>query len=202
MTASLIGLLLAAFAPLIIARSSATLCALVAQGLILAALAMRGHHVAGPAGLLAFADLALVRAAAAPLILYRGLKMPRLERAGDLIPPNLFSWTVSLATIPIAFGLAESLVPEAGYRQLLAAATTALVLQGFLILSTASAPVHQMIGVLYVENAVALLEIGAGHRPELVAIQAGQLVLDVVTLALFRWYLEFLARAPELEEAA
>ena len=46
-------------------------------------------------------------------------------------------------------------------------------------------------GALRFENALALFELGgASHHDESILVHAGQLVVFLLTIGLFRWYLE------------
>ena len=48
-----------------------------------------------------------------------------------------------------------------------------------------------MIGALRFENALVLFELGgASHHEESILVHAGQLVVFLLTIGMFRWYLE------------
>jgi hypothetical protein len=49
-----------------------------------------------------------------------------------------------------------------------------------------------MVGVLRIENAIALFELGGAHEHGMLAIQLGQVAVFAVTIALCRWYLKVL----------
>lgn len=93
--------------------------------------------------------------------------------------------------------------PRAPIETLVAVAGSALLL-GLLVLSTRTGPLSQMIGVLRLENAIALFELGAPAHHEALGIRVGQTAILLVSIAFFRWYLLHLtdADAPAASEAA
>ncbi len=74
-----------------------------------------------------------------------------------------------------------------------------MILLGLLVLATQTGPFSQMVGVLRLENAIALFELGS-HGHEL-AIQIAQTALLLVTLLMFQWYLRALPR-PDTAKAS
>jgi hydrogenase-4 component E len=191
MTPLLIALLGVLLVPLFVATWRTTLFGLGCQGILMALIATRvGHASATLSAWIALADLAVVRGLVVPLILYRVLRaqgVPRRSR--DFSPPNLLFWTLALGSVLAAFQFAELLMVAPGARQTLVAVAAAAVMLGLLVLATQSGPLSQMAGVLRIENAIALLELGGEHHPASPAIQLGMLAVFVATVALFRGYL-------------
>lgn len=210
MSALLIGMLGILLVPLFVASWRLSLLALAGQGLIMAWLGFQldpGLHHA--ATWLSLVDLLLLRALGAPLVLYLVLRARHTLPRGDVQPPSLMSWTVAVAAVLISFRFAELMVPayepSADQTQTFVAAATASLLLGFALLATQTGPFSQMVGVLRIENAIALFELGLAAQPttgadgELLelgarhghplALAAAQTAILVLTLLLFRWYL-------------
>lgn len=190
MSPLLVALLGVLVLPLFIATWRASLFGLGCQGVLIALIAYRFEHGPNTLGAwLTLADLAVARGLLAPIALYTVLRAQHVPARSDLIPPNFLSWTLALGIVLLSFSLAELLVPQAGEQRTLVAVTAAGVLLGFLVLSTQSSPFSQMIGVLRIENAIALLELGGtGHELPL-GLQLGLLTAFMATVAYFRWYL-------------
>jgi hydrogenase-4 component E len=185
----LIALLAVYLVPLFVATWRTSLFGLACQGFLMAWIAYRLGPVPSTASAwITLADLALVRGLGAPLALYSVMRVRSRPARNDVIPPNLLSWTLALAMVLVAFDFSERLVEEGEQRTLVAVAATGLMF-GFLVLATQSNPLSQMIGALRIENAIALFELGGlRHEPQL-AVQAGQLVVVVLTIVLYRRYL-------------
>lgn len=214
MSALLIGMLGILLVPLFVASWRLSLLALAGQGLVMSWIGFQldpGLHHAST--WLALVDLLLLRAFGAPLVLYLVLRSQRVLPRGDVQPPSLMSWTVAVAAVLISFRFAELMVPayepSADQTQTFVAAATASLLLGFSILATQTGPFSQMVGVLRIENAIALFELGMAAQPtragadgdllELgahhghpLALAGAQTVVLVLTLLLFRWYLTHL----------
>ena len=101
---------------------------------------------------------------------------------------------------------------ESDAQTFVAVATAALLL-GLLLLATQTGPFSQMVGVLRIENAIALFELGAATQPprsagaadaepallelathhgHALSLTIAQTVILVLTVWLFRWYLQVL----------
>jgi hydrogenase-4 component E len=185
-----IGVLLV---PLFVASWRLTLFALAAQGLLMASLSYQlDPTMSSASSWIGMFDLVLVRGIGAPVALYAVLRFQRATPRHDVIPPNLMSWTLAIALVLVAFRFTDMLVPVEGDEHSFIAGATAGVLLGLLVLATQTGPFSQMVGVLRLENAIALFELGS-HGHEL-AIQIAQTVLLVVTVLLFQWYLRTLPR--------
>ena len=136
-------------------------------------------------------DFVLVRGLLAPFLLYQVLSARDATARNDVIPPNLLSWTMAGGLVLVSFNFASVMVAQAGDERQTVAVATAGVLLAFLVLSTQSGPFSQMVGALRFENALALFELGgASHHDESILVHAGQLVVFLLTIGLFRWYLE------------
>jgi len=145
-------------------------------------------------------DLVVVRGLGAPLVLYAVLRSQRATARHDAIPPNLMSWTLAIALVLVAFRFADMLVPLEGNEHSVVAGATAGLLLGLLVLATQTGPFSQMVGVLRIENGIALFELGGGHHE--LAIQIAQTVILIATVLLFRWYLKSLPRPSTVKVSA
>lgn len=197
----LIAFIAVLLVPLFVASWRLSLFGLAAQGLLLASLSYQlDPGMTTASSWIGMVDLALVRGLAAPLALYVVLRSQRASSRNDVIPPNLMSWTLAIALVLVAFRLADMLVPTQGDEHSLVAGATAGILLGLLVLATQTGPFSQMIGVLRIENAIALFELGSGGHD--LAIQIAQVVLLVVTVLMFQWYLRTLPRTTATKVSA
>jgi hydrogenase-4 membrane subunit HyfE len=197
MSPLLIALLGVLLLPLFVATWRTSLAGLSCQGFLMAWIAYRMGPPLGVGDWLTLVDLVVVRGLWAPLALFGVLRMRNAPARNDVIPPNLLSWATALAMVLVAFTFSEVLVPESGQQQTLVAVATCGVLLGFLVLATKSSPFSQMVGVLRIENAIALLELGGERRHEALGLQLGQIAVVVLTVALYRGYLATLTASPE-----
>jgi hydrogenase-4 component E len=160
LTYLLVAFLVVALIPLFAASWRTSLLGLSLQGLLLGWIALRTFSVPSPAAALTLVDLVLIRGFLAPRTLYRVLSDHHRPRRHDLIPSNLFSWmlvgTVVLASFHFATGIAKA-DDVAGVLHL--ATATAALLLGFLVLATQNSMFSQMVGLLRIENAIALYEL-------------------------------------------
>lgn len=187
----LIAFIAVLLVPLFVASWRLSLFALAAQGLLMASLSYQlDPDMSSPSAWVEMVDLVFVRGLGAPLALYVVMRARHATSRSDVIPPNLMSWTLALALVLVAFRFADMLVPVEGDEHSFVAGATAGVLLGLLVLATQTGPLSQMVGVLRIENAIALFELGS-HGHEL-AVQVAQLVLLVVTILMFQWYLRTL----------
>ncbi len=170
---------------------------LSAQGILLFSLAALGAEGQAPElNWLELVDLLVVRGLAAPLVLALGARGMEALVEKRRSPPNLVVWTLAFGLVLGAFTFAPRLAPEAGSGQVAVAVAIAAVMLALLVLSTQTGTMEQMTGVLRLENAVALLELGADHHTRVAWLQVGQLTVLVLTLAVFSWVLAK-ERAPE-----
>jgi hydrogenase-4 component E len=189
MSPLLVCLLGALLIPLFVATWRASLLGLAFQGLIMAGLASPELTPQASAQTwLTLFDLGVVRGLLLPLVLYRVLRATGAPSRNDVIPPNLFSWTIALGMVLVAFNFSEALVSEPGEPQTLVALAIAGVLLGFLVLASVAAPFSQMVGVLRIENSIALLELSGEQRASL-GMRFALLGIFLATVTFFRWYL-------------
>jgi hydrogenase-4 component E len=179
--------------PLFVSSWRMSLFGLSLQGFLMAWIAQRLDPSWSTANAwLTCGDLGLVRGVLAPLALYGVLRRQNAAARNDVIPPNLVSWALALGLVLAAFNFSELLVTQPGEQQTLVAVAAGAILIGFLILATQSDPLSQMIGVLRIENGIALFELGAEPQPHEWGVQLAQVVLSLATLLLFRTYLRLL----------
>ncbi len=204
MSPLLIALLGIMLLPLFVGTWRTSLLGLSCQGLLLTWLASRGLSPSGVADeWVTMLDLFFVRGIGAPLALYLLLSKQKAPARNDVIPPNLVSWTLALGLVLVAFNFAERLEPMAGQAQTLLAVAGSGLLLGFLVLSTQGGPFSQVIGVLRIENAIVLFELGGHSHHETLLVHTAQVIVLVASIALYRWYLATLNRpAPSGDAAA
>lgn len=184
---SLLGVMLV---PLFVGTWRPSLLGISAQGLVMALIAYhQDPSTESVRDWIALIDLAVLRGVVAPYVLYRVLSARGAPRRNDVIPPNLLSWTFALGSVLVAFRFAERMVPESGEQQTLLAVTAAGFLLGFLVLSTQVGPFSQMVGVLRIENAIALFELGGEEHHGPLSIQLGLTAVVLATVLLYGWYL-------------
>jgi len=202
MSPLLVCLLGALLIPLFVATWRASLLGLACQGLIMAGLAIPElTPQASPHAWLTLFDLGAVRGLLLPVALYSVLRATAAPSRNDVIPPNLFSWTIALGMVLAAFNFSEALVREPGEAQTLVAIAIAGILLGFLVLASAAGPFSQMVGALRIENSIALLELSGEQRASL-GLRIAMLGVFLATLAFFRWYLVSLESPATERESA
>lgn len=188
MTSLLWILLGVVLVPVFVASRRVSLAGLSAQGLLLGCLALSSAHAGLElVDLARLADLIAVRAVMVPVVLGSALRARGAPSRVDLVPPSILWWTAVLGATLASFEFANLLVPAAGPAQVLAGVASSMVLVAFLILSTQTNVLAQMIAALHIENAVALVELEETHAG-LVFLVVQTLTL-IATIALFRWYL-------------
>lgn len=180
--------------PLFVASWRLSLFGLAVQGLLMAWISYQLHPALDSVSAwVSMCDLVVVRGLGTPFLLYAVLRGQRAPARHDVIPPNLMSWTLALALVLVAFRFADMVVPAEGNDHSFVAGATASLLLGLLVLATQTGPFSQMVGVLRIENGIALFELGVGHHE--LFMQVAQTVILVATVLLFRWYLATLPRA-------
>jgi hydrogenase-4 component E len=186
--------LLVVLVPIFIASWRTSLLGLAIQGLLLGWMAMEltednGLTVARTALLI---ELVLVRGVFVPVWLYRLLRDLKTPARNDIIPANLLFWTIVGVLVVVSFRFANGVFADEQASTHLAVATAALLL-GLLVLATQDQPVSQVIGVLRIENAIALFELASeAHMP--LPVQLGLLTIFVATVLTFGWFLRKIAR--------
>lgn len=203
MNSLLMALLGVTLLPLFLATWRASLFGLACQGFLIAGIAVVMTPDASSYGhWLTLADLVLLRGFGAPLLLYGVLRSQNAPARNDVIPPNLLSWTFAFGIMLAAFDFSELLVKQAGDPQTLVAVATSGIMLGLLVLATQSGPFSQVIGALRIENAIALFELGSQPEQEPLGVRFAQVVIVVLTIALYAWYLKTLnARSPSAQHA-
>ena len=197
MTGILIAFVIVLLVPLFVSKWRTSLFGLALQGALLAAVAYRQRDFSvsvGPA--VTLFDLVVVRAIVMPAWLFVTLRRQNAPLRNDVIAPNLFSWARALALVVVAFRTADVLVPTEGNEQSLVAVSSAALLLGLFVLATARGTVSQVIGLMRVENAITLFELGTPTEHTSLAIRVGQTAIMLMSVAFCRWYLASLARDP------
>lgn len=192
MTALLFTLLLVLLFPLVVMGWRAMLLALSLQGLLMAWMVVQR----GPVGLdaaLPLLDLMIVRGAVVPLMLQRVMRARALGGREDVQAPNLFSLLVLAVLIAAAFRFASAIDPAGGESQVRLAVASAGVLLGLFLLATQAGVFVQVVGVLYMENAIALFEFdrAAGTLP--LPIELGLLLVFMMSARIYVAYVERLS---------
>ena len=155
MTAALLIFLAAAVVPIFFGRVQAAPRWLGAQGLALGWITLMQHDALSWHTLAAGAEVLLVRALIAPRWL-RGAIQRRQEPNRELMPSNLFAWSIAIALLVLAFQFGAPAMSEQHALTLGVLAATAAV--GLLLLAANDAPPAQLVALLYLENAVGLFE--------------------------------------------
>jgi len=203
MTGLLIAFVITLLVPLFVGTWRTSLLGLAVQGALMASITFRLHHGEPSLALgLSMFDLVFLRALGLPLAVYLVLRAQGAPGRNDVIAPNLFSWGMALALVVLAFRTADVLVPTEGDDQLLVAVASAALLLGLFVLSTARGVLSQIIGLMRVENAIALFELGNGKDHEGLAIRIGQTAVLLLSIGFYRWYLIGLAREESSPGAA
>jgi len=189
MSPLLLTLLIVLILPLFLATWRASLTGLALQGILMGWLAYRLHPHWSAALALTELDLVGLRAVAVPLFLGRVLARHRAASRNDVIPPNMLAWTAALTLVLMAFRFADAASPNDAEAHMVVAVSISGVLLGLLILATQSGAFSQIVGVLRIENAIALFEIGTSAEEESLPIRFGQFLVLALTLAIFAVYL-------------
>lgn len=197
MTGILIAFVIVLLLPLFVSKWRTSLLGLAIQGALLAAIAYRQRGVElSASAAVTLIDLVVVRALVMPSVLFRTLRRQNAPPRNDVIAANLFSWAIALALVVAAFRTADVLVPAEGNEQALVAVSTSAFLLGLFVLATARGMVSQVIGLMRVENAIALFELGTKAEHVSLAIRIGQTAIMLISVLFCRSYLSGLAREP------
>lgn len=188
MTGILIAFVIAALAPLFIATWRTSILGLSVQGGLIAWLALREETALHFDTVLTFIDLALLRMTLAPMVMYRAMVRRRAPPRNDVIAPNLVSWTIAISLVVIAFRAGDALVPREGDEQMLVGVSAAAFALGLFVLATSRGTFSQVVGILRIENAIAIFELGEGQRHA--AIRVGMTSILLVSVLYYRWYLD------------
>lgn len=128
---------------------------LCAQALALAWNGLAHQELWSAHALLATLEIIAVRALIAPLLLRWAIHQRR-EANLDLMPSNLFAWTIAIALIVLAFEFGGAAVTDAAALAL--SVVGAMVVIALLLLSTNDSPPAQLVAVLFIENAISVFE--------------------------------------------
>ncbi len=125
------------------------------QALGLGWITLHHHDEVSVHALLAGMEVLLVRAWLVPSMLRRLLANQPAARM-DLMPSNLFTWGIAVSLIILAFKFGEG--ARIDVRALTLGVMAATVMIALLILATNQEPTAQLVGLLFMENAMALFE--------------------------------------------
>jgi hydrogenase-4 component E len=194
----LVAFLVVLVAPLLVATWRSSLAGLGLQGLLMTAMVVERGWPVTAGGVVLLLDLVVLRTCFVPRYLYGILRRQRAPRRSDVIPANLLSWTLAAGLVILAFRFAAALYPAGSEPAIHVAVVTAGLLLGLLVLGTQGTRFSQTVGVLGIENSIALFELASGHELPL-PVQLGVsaiLLLSVLTFG------RFLRSAGEEGEAA
>jgi hydrogenase-4 membrane subunit HyfE len=199
----LIALLGIMLLPLFTASWRLSLMGLVGQGLVMAWIAYREHPTMPDVDAwLELVDLAVVRGLFAPIALYAGLRALRTTPRHDMLPPNLMTWTVAVVVVLAAFRFSDLVGDLSIDEHAFVSVATAALLLGLLQLSTQVGTFSQILGLVRIQNAIALFELGI-HAEVEPGIRIVQTAIFAGTLLLARWFLVTIPSAkPTAHDAA
>jgi hydrogenase-4 membrane subunit HyfE len=182
MSALLGAFLLASLVPLFTTSWRSHLIGIGLQGPLLAAMAWSsGEAHASTSMILSLVDLALLRGALAPSMLYWRLDPAQVPNGWKVAPVSLLSSALIGALLLLSFRLAAAFGEGHPVPELHLATSVAAILLGFYLLASQGSMFAQMIGLLRIENGIALFELMAPHRPPLL-VQLGLLALFLFTV--------------------
>lgn len=177
--------LLVVLVPLFAARWRVSLLGLALQGVLLFQASM-GDHDGGV--VLNAVDFLLIRGLVGPALLYTIQLSGGSPHRNDVIPANLFAWVLVVLLVTAAFRFAAVMDPLGGR---IAVASAALVL-GLFVLASQSSVFSQIVGVLRIENAVALFEIALPRENADPVVRIAQIAVTAGIVGLAAWYLRAL----------
>lgn len=179
----LILFLVAAALPVFFGKIRSAPFWLAVQGAALGWTSAAQHGEWSGHALAALAEVLLVRAGIAPLLLRRAIR-GRGEPNLDLMPSNLFTWAIAIALLVLAF---EFGAPEMGDRHALALGVVgATVAVALLLLAANDSPPAQLVAVLFMENAIALFE-SLLPEPWPLPVHVALSVIYLLTIAVAAW---------------
>ena len=189
MSGLLIAFAIVVLIPLFVATWRTSLLGLALQGALIAWLSLRDESTVTLDVALTAVDVIGLRTVAAPLLLYQVMRRRNAPPRNDVIAPNLFSWAIALGLVVVAFRAADVLVPIEGDEQMLVAVAAASFVLGLFVLAASRATFSQVIGVLRIENAIALFELGAPGEHGSAGLYAAMSGVLLVSILFYRWYL-------------
>lgn len=155
MSLPLIACLIATVIPVFFGKLAVTPAWLSLQALALGWITLNQHHDINVHALAAGMEILLIRAWLVPHLLRRTLRGSKAA-ALDVMPSNLFAWGTAIALIILSFHFGDG--ARADVRALTLGVTAATVMVAFLVLATNREPAAQLVALLFMENALALLE--------------------------------------------
>lgn len=183
MTYLLIVFLVVVIVPLLAASWRVSLLGLAAQGILLGWMALRSEHAPTLATALVVLDAVVLRGVLAPRLVARALVGSDVPRRNDVIPPNLFSWALVAGLVFVAFRFADAVRGAAPSGSLTVAVASSALLLGLFVLSSQNGMLSQIVGLLRIENAIALFELELRHHFVL-PVQGALSVVFLVTVLL------------------
>ena len=202
MTTLLAAFLVVIVSPFVIPTWRTALATLSLQGLLMGWMVLRHEPVTAPDTIISLVDLIAVRGLLVPFMLYRVMHAQNAPRRGDVIAPNMLSWTMVGAMIAIAFRFANQLYPTGSVNQTTIAVATSGLLLGLLVLATQTGVFTQAVGALCIENAIALFELGQDERSTPLPIKLGFAAVFLLSACMYVLYVRWLRPVPMQELAA
>lgn len=187
MTSLLTAYLLVLLLPLFVASWRVSVTGLALQGVLMAWMVIHEKPPWTADVVVTLVDLAVVRGVIAPVGLARVLHAQHRAPRMDVIPPNMLSWAVAVALVTLAFRCASWLEPQPGTEHLHVAVAVAALLLALFVLSTQNGVFSQALGVLRLENAIALFELGRSAHVSL-GMQIGEGLVFVATVFTLVFY--------------
>jgi len=138
-------------------------------------------------------DLLIVRGAVVPMMFQRVMRERTTGGRQDVRAPNLFSLLVLVLVIAAAFRFAAALDPVSGESQVRLAVAASGVLLGLFLLATQGGVFAQAVGVLYIENAIALFEFDRVEGAMPLPVELGLLAVFMISASVYAAYVERLS---------
>lgn len=183
MTAALLLFLAAAVVPVFFGRVQAAPKWLAAQGLALGWITLAQHEALSWHALAAGTEVLVVRALLTPGWL-RGAIQRRAEPDFELMPSNLFAWSIATALLVLAFQFGAPAMSEQHALTLGVVAATAAV--AVLLLASNDAPPAQLVALLILENAIGLFETLLPH-PWPLPVHGALSAIYLLTIGVGAW---------------
>jgi hydrogenase-4 membrane subunit HyfE len=197
MTLPLIAFLVAAIIPVFFGKIRSAPFWLTAQAVALA-WNVAQHGDPSLHTCVALIEVLVVRAWIAPRLLRSTIRQ-RAEPDLDLMPSNLFTWTIAIALLVLAF---EFAAPSMSDRQALTLGVVgATVTVALLLLSTNDSPPAQLVAVLFMENGLALFE-SLLPEPWPLPVHGALSAIYLLTVIIAGWLIATPDAAPPAANAA
>lgn len=202
MTTLLVALLVVILSPLLIPTWRTAVAMLSLQGMLLGWMVLRRGEATALDTMIELADLIAVRGLLVPFMTYRVLRSQSASRNGDIVPPNMLSWTIAGGIVAISFGFGSRLDPSGSESQTVIAVATSGLLLGLFTLATQPGVFAQAMGALSIENAIVLFELGRKDSPIPLPIKLGQAGVFLLSACLYVLYVHWLRPAPTGDPAS